>query len=186
MNSIGQLGLDQLVVAFANDIVEPLKNLISVFCFGAAIVMGLVFCVLMIKRSQDPLRGPGMGAVSMALVLAGVMLGCGNAMGAFGGSFFGAGTTAMQSAAMSYSTGNSTIDTQASAVVKAVLSLGQVIGLMAFIRGWFILNAYANGKPDATQMAGFTHIFGGVFAFYAGNLISHLQNSLHVNIVNFS
>ncbi len=49
------------------------------------------------------------------------------------------------------------------AAITGVLTFIKLIGYIAFIRGWLLLNAAGNGK-DGAFFRGLTHIFGGVAA----------------------
>lgn len=48
--------------------------------------------------------------------------------------------------------------------IYGVLLFVRFIGYVAFIRGWLILNAYANGAQGAGLAKGITHILGGAAA----------------------
>lgn len=46
----------------------------------------------------------------------------------------------------------------------AIVTFIRLLGYIAFIRGWIIINDYAQGKQQASLAKGLTHLGGGVFA----------------------
>jgi intracellular multiplication protein IcmC len=66
------------------------------------------------------------------------------------------------SSPLQYDQSSSSIDP---VILKALVGLIQVIGLIAFIRGWMVLVAHAKQPGGhATLGKGLTHIIGGIFA----------------------
>lgn len=49
------------------------------------------------------------------------------------------------------------------AALEGVLTFVRLLGYIAFIRGWFLINQFGMGK-DGTLGRGLTHVFGGVAA----------------------
>jgi intracellular multiplication protein IcmC len=63
---------------------------------------------------------------------------------------------------MAYDQASSSIDP---VILKALVGLVQLIGLIAFVRGWLVLVAHAQQPGGhATLGKGLTHIIGGIFA----------------------
>lgn len=46
----------------------------------------------------------------------------------------------------------------------SIVTFIRLLGYIAFIRGWIIINDYAQGKQQASLGKGLTHLIGGVFA----------------------
>lgn len=46
----------------------------------------------------------------------------------------------------------------------AIVTFIRLLGYIAFVRGWIIINDYAQGKQQASLAKGLTHLCGGVFA----------------------
>lgn len=63
-------------------------------------------------------------------------------------------------------------------IVTACVTFIQIVGVIAFIRGFFVLRAVADGNSQVSPMAGFTHIIGGALAVNLGPLIMVIMNSL--------
>jgi hypothetical protein len=59
--------------------------------------------------------------------------------------------------------GGSGVTAQAQAAMVGVLTFIRLIGYIAFIRGWLLINQAGQGK-DGTLGRGITHIFGGAAA----------------------
>lgn len=60
-------------------------------------------------------------------------------------------------------TGGAGWTAQTMAAMKGVLTFIRLVGYIAFIRGWLLINQYGQGK-EGTLGRGLTHIFGGVAA----------------------
>lgn len=63
-------------------------------------------------------------------------------------------------------TGNAGWTAQTNAAMKGVLTFIRMVGYIAFIRGWLMINAYGQGGHNGQGKLGrgLTHIFGGVAA----------------------
>jgi hypothetical protein len=53
---------------------------------------------------------------------------------------------------------------QFSNAIEAALTFFQLIGMIAFVRGWMIMKSASEGTGNATMAQGITHIIGGVCA----------------------
>lgn len=65
---------------------------------------------------------------------------------------------------------------QTMAAITGVLTFIRLIGYIAFIRGWLLINQYGMGK-EGTLGKGLTHIFGGVAAINATITAGILANT---------
>lgn len=70
------------------------------------------------------------------------------------------------------------LDASASNAIKGVFAFVQMLGYIAFIRGWLFLVDYGNGKQDGTMSRGLVHIFGGVAAINLLATVKILANTL--------
>lgn len=67
-----------------------------------------------------------------------------------------------------------------SVVGKPLAMLIQVIGLIAFIRGWVLIARSASqGQPPGGTGKGFMHVFGGILAINIVGTITMINNTLY-------
>lgn len=78
---------------------------------------------------------------------------------------------------------NATLDTlfgSGSAVGRPLTILLQVIGLIAFVRGWVLIARSASqGQPPGGTGKGLIHVFGGILAINIVGTINMLNNTLY-------
>jgi intracellular multiplication protein IcmC len=74
------------------------------------------------------------------------------------------------------------------AVISAVLQFMIVLGVVAFLRGIYIIREVAEGNGQASLMAGITHMVGGSLAVNLGPVMNAAQNTLGLTAygVNFN
>lgn len=68
-----------------------------------------------------------------------------------------------QKSVLSYAISGGGVGSASLSTVLSIIAFVQFVGLLAFIRGWLVLNAIGK-RQDATLGKGITHIVGGVFA----------------------
>ena len=98
-----------------------------------------------------------------------------------GESLFGAGGTAA-----SASLGHGGRGADYDALLGAVLTIVGWVGLLAFLRGVFVLRAAADGMPGASAGRAFMHMLGGVCAWHAESLIGAVQTSLGIQVLRIT
>ncbi len=184
--SVSGNGLDALVVRLMTDIGGPIESLLAGFCY----IFGIGFLLLGIsrltKRAEDGPRGPaGMGTI-MTFITAGALFAFGDTMGTFSTSLFGNAEVATR-VSIADTMGMSGDDKQrVQTVIEAVMAFVMIVGFIAFIRGWFVLRAFADGAQGATMAQGLTFLFGGALAINLGELVNAIQETVGVSGLSFS
>jgi intracellular multiplication protein IcmC len=78
---------------------------------------------------------------------------------------------------------NATLDTlfgSGSAVGKPLTMIIQVIGLIAFVRGWVLIARSASqGQPPGGTGKGLMHVFGGILAINIVGTLNMINNTLY-------
>jgi len=176
-------GMDELIVNFMTDIGGPVEDLLTVFTYIAAIAFLLVGISRLTKRMEEGPRGPaGMGTL-MTFVASGALFAFGDMMGVFTTSLFG-DTTLMTKASITAAIDPADAD-KIERVIEAVMVFVMLVGFIAFIRGWFVLKAFADGQSGATLAQGLTFLFGGALAINLGELVNALQATLGISGITF-
>ncbi|MCE9507195.1 MAG: hypothetical protein K8R48_02615 [Alphaproteobacteria bacterium] len=180
----GAAGMDKMIVDFVGNIYGPISMMLTAFTYIAGVALLLNGIIRLTKTAQEGPRGPtGMGTI-MTFLAAGAMFSFGDMMGAFSTSLFGDATVSTNA-----SIGSSVISDDADAkrvasVIEAVMAFVTIVGFIAFIRGWFVLKAFADGHNNYTLAQGLTFLFGGVLAINLGELVNILQNTLGISAAN--
>lgn len=137
---------------------QEISKLINVaaYIIGIYLIINSIFKFTKINQQGGSLKG------------AVVMFACGCSLF----SITGAISIALETASLGATPGAGDILAPAStggmpaamvAAMTGVLTFIKMIGYIAFVRGWLLLNAAGNGKEGAL-FRGLTHIFGGVAA----------------------
>ena len=61
-----------------------------------------------------------------------------------------------------------------------------LLGLLAFVRGAFVLRAAADGQAGASAGRAAMHMLGGVCAWHAESLIGAVQTSLGIQVLRIT
>ena len=101
-------------------------------------------------------------------------------LSAGGESLFGGRTAA--SASLGHGGGAADYD----ALLGAVLTIVGWVGLLAFLRGVFVLRAAADGQAGASAGRAAMHMLGGVCAWHAESLIGAVQTSLGIQVLRIT
>lgn len=172
-------GLDEMIVNLMTNISGPLEGLLTAFTYIAGIALLLVGISRLTKRMDDGPRGPaGMGTI-MTFIASGALFSFGDMMGVFTTSIFG-DRSIMTQASITSTTIDAADAARIQTVIEAVMVFVMLVGYIAFIRGWFVLKAFADGQQGATMAQGLTFLFGGAMAINLGELINALQASLGI------
>lgn len=179
-------GLDKMVVDFMSDIGGPAEALLTGFSYIWGIAFLLVGISRLTKRMEEGPRGPaGMGTI-MTFIASGVLFSFGDSMGAFANSMFGDGGNNLK---MNVLVSNEVISDDAvekiTPVIEAVMGFVMLVGYIAFIRGWFVLRAFADGQQGATVAQGLTFLFGGTLAINLGQFVNMISNTVGVSALTF-
>ncbi len=178
-------GLDHMIVSFMNDIGGPMQVLLGAFSYIFATGFLLLGISRLNKRMDEGPRGPaGMGTI-MTFITSGVLFSGGHMMGAIANTLFGTNNGEVKVKANVDPNGtmgfNAADIAKIEVVVQAVMMFVIIVGIIAFIRGWFVLRAFADGQQGATLAQGLTFILGGALAINLGPLINAIETTLGIN-----
>jgi hypothetical protein len=180
-------GLDEMVVKLMTDIGGPIETLLVSFTYISAIALLLIGISRLTKKMEEGPRGPaGMGTL-MTFLASGALFSFGDMMGSFSTSLFGNSTIKTVAQIDPNGTlGLSSVDAdKIAAVMEAVMAFVMIVGFIAFIRGWFVLKAFADGQQGATLAQGLTFLFGGALAINLSELVNALQATVGVTGITF-
>ena len=182
----GTNSLDEAMGCFMQDILGPSHVVLNFFCFVAGMIFIMIGISRLIKSAQEGPRGPGGIGTFGTFVIGGMLLSATTLLRAFSSSMFTSPVT-FTFASMQYTTGMSIAETQAAYnVISAVLQFMIIIGMLSFVRGLFIMRDVAEGKGQASTMAGVTHLIGGALAVNLGPMLNAIQQTLGITAFGVS
>ncbi len=186
--SLSAGGLDKMVVDLMTNVAGPVEAMLGAFSYLAGIALLLVGISRLTKRLEEGPRGPaGMGTV-MTFIVSGALFSFGDSMGTFANSLFGDDGSELKTRALVANTVISDTDDREriQTVIEAVMTFVMLVGYIAFIRGWFVLRAFADGQQGATIAQGLTFLFGGTLAINLGELINVIMRTVDVTGLSFT
>jgi hypothetical protein len=179
-------GLDKMVVDFISDIARPAELMLVAFSYLSGILLLIVGISRLTKRMEEGPRGPaGIGTI-MTFIAAGALFSFGDSIGTFSSSLFGNAQVMTNSAISEEIISDEEDRGRVQAVIEGVMVFVMLVGYIAFIRGWFVLKAFADGQQGATVAQGLTFLLGGSLAINLGELVNALQTTVGIEGITFS
>jgi hypothetical protein len=174
-----------IVTNFMGSIRDPMTFLVSIFAYTFGVF--LIFRGLLKGSKINAERNTTTNIVAN-LVVGACLVAVGESANVILGTVFGNGATVLNAG-----TPGSTLvagwafvqQLQASPsfinAVAAALDFFQIIGLIAFVRGFMIIRNAVEGSGQATMAQGFTHVFGGILAMNIYQVLQIFNATLGTN-----
>ena len=177
------MSLAEALIAFVADVAGPFLGLVEIACWVMGLFLVLLAALRMLKHSDSFGKGsPPLALGTLATFLAGViLLQLPSWMNAVAITFFGTAATPTR-AVLGYGTPDASIDQ----LLAAVFTIVALTGLVAFIRGVFVLRACSDGKPAATAGSAAMHIVGGTAAWHIIAVIDAVQATLGIQVLDIN
>ena len=174
-----EAGLAGALIRLVHDIEPGLLLAIEAFCWIAGLAMFLAGCVRVLKHSNgERLNGFG---TAFSFVAAAILVSLPSWITAAGESLFGSAVS-RTATVIGYGTAQPEID----ALLSAVFTIVNLVGLIAFIRGVFLLRDASDNKAGVRVHTAAMHLLGGVAAWHIHGLIEAVQSSLGIRILENS
>ena len=168
------------LISLVRDLDPALMGLIAVACYLLALVAFIQGAARLLRLSEDRFHGPSAAGTALCFLICLVMVSVPSWLSAGGESLFGTGTAA------SASLGHGGRGADYDALLGAVLTIVGWVGLLAFLRGVFVLRAAADGVAGASAGRAAMHMLGGVCAWHAESLIGAVQTSLGIQVLRIT
>ena len=177
------MNLAEALIAFVRDVAGPFLGLLEIVCWVLGLMLILLAALRMLKHSDSFGKGAPPSALgTLATFMAGViLLQLPSWMNAVTITFFGTAETPGR-AVLGYGDQANNIDQ----LLAAVFTIVALTGLVAFIKGIFVLRACSDGKPSATAGQAAMHIVGGAAAWHIVAVIDAVQTTLGIQILDIS
>ena len=178
------MNLAEMLIAFVADILDPALTLILAVCWVAGLWLIILTALRMLKHSDSFGKGaPPASLGTLVTFLAGVaLLQLPSWLGATVTTMFGTGDL-HRTATLGYATSP---DSPFDGLLAAVFAIVSLVGLIAFVRGIFVLRACSDGKPSATAGSAAMHMLGGAAAWHIVAIIDALQTTLGIRVLAIS
>lgn len=173
-------GIGGALVSAVADLEGPILLLVALFCYLAALVVFVQGCTRLVRYSEggpaaQSLWGIGVTfAVAAALVsLPGVLEGAGETL--FAGLAPGGATLGYGGRSADYEQ-----------LLGAVFAIVQIVGLVAFVQGMFVLRGASDGQPGATVSRAAMHMVGGLLGWHILAVLGGVQETLGISVLKIS
>jgi hypothetical protein len=180
-------GLDTMVLNVMNDIAGPIEFLLTFFTYLSACILLVVGINRLTRKMEEGPRGPAGFGTIMTFITAGALFSMGDMIGTFANSVFGTmdGAHSLTRASLVGIDLDDDAAERVQNVIQAVMYFVLIVGMIAFIRGWFVLRAFADGQQGATLAQGLTFLIGGTLAINLGDLVNLVQATIGVGGIAF-
>lgn len=177
-------GLDARFISFVSNVDGPLRAAITAICWLIGVIMAFNGVVRLTKVSQKGPKGPAGAGTLMTFIVAAIMLSLGNMMEAVSFSVLGGVdfSTSYELVAIPKALGKH--GEAAKNAFQAALVFVQLIGWIAFARGWLLIRDIVDGTSKSSMLSGFTHVIGGALAANIGSVLKALQATLGITIIS--
>lgn len=173
--------LAQALVSLVRDLEPGLAMLIAAVCYLLGLAAFLQGALRLLKTSEDKFHAPSGAGTALSFLLCLVLITFPSWLAGAGESLFGAGRTAA-GASLGYGARGAEVD----ALLRAVLVIVSYVGLLAFLKGAFVLRAAADGAPGASGARAFMHLLGGAAAWHVAAVIDAVQTTLGIQVLRIT
>ncbi len=188
--SVGSTGggasLDLMVAGFVGNIKGPIIAFSSIVAMLSGLFMIVNGLVKSGKYGHDP-RANSIHQILTNLGFGALLLTIGDNLNMMMSSVFGSSTVSepTQSSVLSWgfvsSVGGGSA--QFANAIAAALAFIQIIGAIAFVRGWLILKKVVGGDGQTSMAQGITHILGGVLAINIPAFLKIMDTTFGTNLM---
>jgi len=177
--------LDVIMQNLVNNIYGPMFSLVSVIGLLVGITFVIKGLLAGVKTGTDP-RAASPKSIINNLVIGAILISLSTIAPDILKTLFGSGTMEKMSdfsSVINWSGIVGSANTAADKTVQAILGFIQIIGGIAFLRGWLIVKAAVEGGGQATIPQGLTHIIGGAMAVNIYTMLKIFNATFGVNII---
>ena len=132
----------------------------------------------LVRMSEPHGRAAGGAGTVMCFALGAAMFSFPAWLESGGVSLFGEGP---RTSVLSYGAGAGVAEYNA--LLGALFAIVQFVGVVSFLRGWFVLRAAADGWARATMGSGVWHIAGGLLAWHIVPVLDAIQTTIGVEVL---
>ena len=182
----GAQGLDVMMQNFVKNIHNPIFSLIAVLGYVIGATFIFTGLLRMAKAGTDP-RAANPKDIIVLFVIGSVLLSISSALPIMLSTLFGSpgvsSMTSFQGIDWSGIVGSGANTAAADNTIKAILAFVQIVGGIAFLRGWLLVKkATEGGQATIAQAA--THIIGGAMAINIDVMLKIIDTTFGTGLIN--
>ncbi len=170
-------GLGGALISLVANLILEARLLLSIACYLLGGAVFLVALLRLMRSGEEGLRGPSGFGTAATFLAAIVFLTFPQWLDAWGETLFG-GVPEGAGASLAYAGGDRAGKYEM--VLWAVLKVVEAVGVLAFLKSWFVLRDAADGRNGATLGKAFAHMIGGVCGWHIIWVIDRVQNTLGI------
>jgi hypothetical protein len=181
----GDQGLDAALIRLVTDVKDPVLSLafMVAFFFGVLIVAQTLYAMSGVNFEKQQLSPAQM---ITRLVFGGLLMSSWSLYQIVTTTVLNFTTIPNATAstlAWSQEALNGATATRVNNAMNAVLVWVQMVGVIAFLRGWFTLKGSLDGSANAPKSAGLTQVIAGALCINMPSTVKMIQNTLGVTII---
>ncbi len=185
----------QTILTNVSNVIVPLTAMVLMISYAAGIFMVINALTQMKKfgnmQSATQTQPGEIGGPLLKLIVGAVLIYLPNSTDAFTNSLLGTTASIFGYGSINYQNvgtgasilgyvGGSTLGQQWQALGNTLVLYIQFIGLLSFIKGWFIMShAAGHGAQPGSLAKGLTHIIGGIIAINFVGIVSIISNTIY-------
>ena len=173
-------GIGEMLARAVADLDGPLRLLLSIVCYVLALIAFFQGCLRLLKYNEDKFHAPSVSGTVVSFLIAFVLIALPRVIEAGGQTFF-AGDSPVR---VSLGYGGRAADYDR--MLGAVLTIVELIGLLAMIKGIFVLRAASDGSGGATVPGAAMHMLGGLMLWHIGWVLLAVQTTLGIGVLRIS
>ena len=182
----GGTGLDGMMSGFIDNIKNPIQSVVALTAFLSGLFMMVRGLMKASKFGFDP-KANSVHSVLTHIGFGALLMTIGDNLDMMLESVFGnhdkSGGSVISWGGLSALSGG--VSSQFTTAVNAALTFVQLIGCIAFVRGWLIMKKVVEGGHGNVTMAqGITHILGGVLAINIGGFLLLMDTTFGTGLLN--
>ena len=173
-------GIGEMLVNAVADLDRPLRLLLSTVCYILALIAFLQGCFRLLKYNEDKFHAPSISGTVVSFLISFVLIALPRVVEAGGQTFF------QGDSPVSVSLGYGARAADYDRMLGAVLTIVELVGLLAVIKGIYVLRAASDGAGGATAVGAAMHMVGGLMLWHIAWLLLAVQTTLGIAVLRIS
>lgn len=173
-------GIGEALVDAVADLDSPLRMLLSIVCYLLALIAFFQGCIRLLKYNEDKFHAPPLSGTVTSFAIAVVLIALPRVMEAGGQTFFRGDTPV--SVSLGYGARAADFDR----MLGALLTVVELVGLLAFVKGIYVLRAASDGRGGASVPAAAMHMIGGLMLWHIAWVLLAVQTTLGIGVLRVS
>lgn len=173
-------GIAGALIAAVADLKPWAMLLIGVVCYLLALLAFVQGCLRILRHVDMGGAGPSLWSAASSFVIAAGLVWLPAVLEGAAGTFFAGKTPG--TATLGYGGRGQDFDE----LLEALFWIVRVVGLLAFVKGLFVLRGASDGAPGATVSGAAMHLIGGLMAWHILALIAAVQTTLGIRVLTIS